>query len=198
MTITQVDTSVQVGAAVMDSQAVQIARDFLAGYTGEYYFFQYSRYSALNPDEYILITGTDFSIDDESGDLVTGDQFTVFDITRTFDISTVNHNYPITGTITGELVGTDPAVVNESFSGSMEVPEVQMVSQWITQVYTVDHQISLVNDGVSDAPFLVYSSFGQNPRLISGGDNYAFYISLLLSVSFCVSLFSGIFRKVRT
>lgn len=197
MTITQTDTSVQVGAAVMDSQAVDIARDFLAGYTGDYYFFQFSRYSALTPDEYILLIGTDFSIDEESGDLVTGDDFTVIDITRLIDISSLNHNYPITGTITGELVGTDPAVVNASFSGSMQVPESQMISQWVTQVYTVDHQISLVNDGVSGVPFLVYSSFGQHPRLISGGENYAFFISVLLSVSFVVSLFSGIFRKVQ-
>lgn len=186
-------TSITVTTSIMDARAVDIARDFLAGYTGDYFFFQLSQYDGLVSTEYILITGTDFEIDDETGYIVTGDDFTVFDITEAITPHSQVETYPITG----QIIGIENGVAIQDFDGSMQRTVHTTESKWITQVYTVDHSVSFdVSASSSGGQMLTYSSFGQNPRLISGGESYAFYLSLLLTVSFVCGVFNRIFAKV--
>lgn len=191
MTITT-QTAVSVGAAVMDAVPVQIARDFLQGYSGDYVFFQYSQSGALSADEYILITGTDISIDDESGYIVTGENFTVFDITALSSVFITTN----TDSFSGSVVGVEGGAVVENFSGSYTRNDSDTVQQWLTQVYTVDHAISIVNDGISGADYLVYSSLENHPHLIQGVENYAFLQTVLLLAGICFAVVHGIFKHV--
>ena len=191
MTITT-QTVVNVGAAVMDTVPVGIARDFLQGYSGDYVFFQYSQAGALSADEYILITGTDLSFDDETGYIVTGDSFTVFDITALSSINSISHN----DSFSGSVIGVEGGAVAENFSGSITRNDSELVQQWITQVYTVDHSVSVVNDGVSGADYLVYSSLENHPHLIQGVENYAFLQTVLFLAGICFAVVHGIFKHV--
>ena len=186
-------TSILVTTSVMDPRAVDIARDFLQGYRGDYFFFQYSQYNGLVSNEYILITGTDFEIDEETGYIVTGDNFTVFDITEAI----TPHTSIESDSITGQIIGIENGVAIQEFNGSVQRTVTSTESKWITQVYTVDHSISFdVSASSSGGQMLTYSSFGQNPRLIGGGQGYAFYISLLLSIGFVCGVFNRLFVKV--
>ena len=191
MTITT-QTVVNVGAAVMDTVPVGIARDFLQGYSGDYVFFQYSQAGALSADEYILITGTDLSFDDETGYIVTGDSFTVFDITALSSINSISHN----DSFSGSVIGVEGGAVAENFSGSITRNDSELVQQWLTQVYTVDHAVSIVNDGVSGADYLVYSSLENHPHLIQGVENYAFLQTVLFLAGICFAVVHGIFKHV--
>ena len=191
MTITT-QTAVTVGAAVMDAVPVQIARDFLQGYSGDYVFFQYSQAGVLTADEYILITGTDLSIDDETGYLTTGESFTVFDITALSDVRVLTHS----DSFSGSVVGVEGGAVVENFSGSYTRNDSETVKQWLTQVYTVDHSVSIVNPGVSGADYLIYSSMENYPKLILGVENYAFLQTIIILAVVCFGVVHGIFKHV--
>lgn len=191
MTITT-QTAVTVGAAVMDAVPVQIARDFLQGYSGDYVFFQYSQAGVLTADEYILITGTDLSIDDETGYMITGESFTVFDITALSDVRALTHS----DSFSGSVVGVEGGAVAENFSGSYTRNDSETVKQWLTQVYFVDHSVSIVNPGVSGADYLIYSSLENCPKLISGVENYAFLQTIILLAAVCFGVVHCVFKHV--
>lgn len=166
-------TSVSVSTAVYDDTAVQIARDFLQGYSGEYFFFQYS------PTTYVLLYDFDNAVKLPTS--FSCNSASVFEINVSTGLPLVNTVYSINGT----LVGTEEQVLSATAQNS------KYTNLYKSYSYAYDSPISItLNDYVS------YSSYPGSPHLIQGVENYAFF-AVCLFVGFCIfRLCDRLFRRI--
>lgn len=172
-------TNVSVNTAVFDDVALDIARDFLEGYTGEYYFFQ------RDLDTFLLL------YDAEDPQWVSSpfagfncSSCNVFQIDRV--VSDIND---IRDSISGTMyeIGTDTAI--QRFSGNYTHRD--LTYAYKTAVFSV-HNVSVSNPD----DFLVFSSADDYPHLIEGVQNYAF-AGFMLAVGVIVfRLADKLFRRV--
>lgn len=157
-------------------QCVDIARDFLQGYTDDYFFFQY------DIDTYVLLYDFDGDyIISPAGFSLTNGSCSVFEIDRGVAGST-----GYSGHITGALVGDDTQVFT-----NCDITLNQPEYSYSTYVISYNGNIS-----VNTSNRLAYSSVDSMPHLIEGVQNYAF-LAVSLFVGFCVfRLCDRLFRRL--
>lgn len=190
-----VDVSTQntviVGCSFFDPAALQIAKDFVSGYFGEYLFFQYSQ------DDYVLIYDTDISIDETTGNFITGDSFKVFEIGLYETSSPVVHNDTFSASVVD--IGSNTGI--QSITGDIVRNDSETVQQWLTYRYTVDNSIEIQHSApigsAAGVEYVVYSSIGDNPRLIDSAALAGFFSSFVLSLIGVSFLIFSIFKRVK-
>ena len=166
-------TSVTVSKAVYDTAVFDIARAYLEGYSGDYYFFQY----ALN--DYVLLYDLDEPVISDNGLTCSGCQ--VVEITKGTGLPLVSDDYSISGT----LVGTEEQVLSAHAIKS----EYTEIYRTYTAYYS--NPVSVVRNN-----YLCYSSYDNYPHLIEGVQNYAF-IGLVACVAVAVfKLGDRLFRRI--
>ena len=167
-------TSVSVSKGVYDQAVLDIARSYLEGYSGDYYFFQY----ALN--DYVLLYDFEGSyVISDSGLTCSGCQ--VVEITKGSGLPIIQDDY----TLSGSLVGTE----EQLFSGHA----VKSTYTDMIRTYTAYYPNSV---SVTRNNYLCYSSFDNYPHLIEGVQNYAF-IGLVAAVAVAVfKLVDRLFRRI--
>lgn len=179
---------VRVGASVLDDTALDIARQFLAGYTGEYYFFQTTN------NFYILITG-DLEYYPDSGSVVCSDS-TVYTIqSEVFSESDDEGLYTKYIDISGTLVGTETS----TFSASGNLNEDPVMTCYYTTSGYFEDTFTVVNTVISGyGRYVTYGSFEGLPHLVEGADMYGFAQTFLMLVFFAYLLVQRIFSFCRS
>lgn len=167
-------TSVTVSKAVYDSAVLDIARSYLEGYSGDYYFFQY----ALN--DYVLLYDFDTPyVISDSGLTCAGCQ--VVEITKGTGLPIIEDDF----VLSGSLIGTEEQV----FSGHAKKSTYTDIYRTYTGFYP--NPVSIIRNN-----YLCYSSFDNYPHLIEGVQNYAF-IGLVAAVAVAVfKLGDRLFRRI--
>ena len=181
MNQTTVDAPAVVGVGVLDSQAVSIARDLLAGYSGDYIFFGYSS------SEYVLAKCDSISFNGNSFVLPASDWYSIY-------IDSSSHSVSVSegGSVSGSFGGANTAGgFSGSYSGSFDLTVIDPPVYHLYYYYD-DDGLEVANPN----SYIVYSSIKGMPHLIDGGDYYAFAQTAILC---CVCLFlliSRIFKHV--
>ena len=137
MTDTNVITGISVSTAqfYQDSGIISIARDYLQGYTGEYFFFQF------DSDDYYLILSDDCSYNITTFSANSG---TVVKITRS--VSTVPHTsqLPFSGSENGTVAGVDGGgAYHGSISGNTTLTTYDIVSTYQSGTYSFNSTITI-------------------------------------------------------
>lgn len=181
--------SVSLSAGSFSAEAVQLARDLVAGYSGDYLFFQYDE------DEYTLILSDSFQIVDVLGNIgYHCDEFEVYDIHVTEHTEIVSRSQ--TGTLTGTLVGVEAGVAVEDFTGSYNgTYQVKDVSPSIYALYHDSFEYGL--DISNSAHAVIYSSFDGTPSLVDGSQKYGFMISALIVGCIVFYFINSLMKLVR-
>lgn len=177
-TITQTSVSVRSGHFTAD--LVQLARDALNGYSGDYYFFQYT------DTEFVLLMSDDMEYTDGT---LTVNEFSAIDFVYDEQLNTVS--YSESGSVNGSAWGTPGGMqYNGSYNGSLYVPVADRTYyQWF---YSSDQTLTVSNAG----HYLTYGSFEGLPHLREGIENYA-WMQTALIIGICVfCLADRIFRRV--
>lgn len=177
---------VRVSSSTMAADAVQIARDYLAGYTDDYYFFQ------LTDTDYCLLQGSGFEYFPESGTVVTPDEFSAVIISEI-----IQHGDPeqVTDTFSGTMVGTEESVFRGSYVS--EIPNDTKI--YVTQTASFTESCSILNPTTeSGYRYVVYGSMDGLPSLISGGEHYEFAQTFIVLCFFVFLLVDRVFRHVRS
>lgn len=179
----------QVGVGTMDAGAVQIARDLLSGYSGQYLFYQESS------TEYILALTEGLHME---SDAYVFDSCDWYDIKVTYSSHTVavQESGSASGSASGGYAGYPSAgqysgSYSGNYSGSFSLqaadPPVYQV-----QLYHDDDGVTVVNP----SHYLLFGSLDGMPSLIEGGVKHAYLTNLLLCGCICFVLISRIFRHV--
>lgn len=179
---------VRVGSSVLDDTALDIARQFLAGYTGEYYFFQSDTYF------YVLITG-DLEYYPDSGSVVCSES-TVYTIQADiFNESDDENLYTRYIDISGTLVGTETS----TFSASGDLYEDPVMTCYYTNTSYFEDTFTVVNTAISGyGRYVTYGSFEGLPHLIEGADMYGFAQTFIMLVFFVYLLVQRVFSFCRS
>lgn len=167
---TAIATSVKVGC--YDEIVLDVARSCLEGYTGDYFFFQYS------DSVYLLVLPSD-----DWTYVTTG--FFAADNSTVIQIECITSSYTKSNTITGTLIGTEV----ERFTGSYYTDH-ETKAYYCTS-FTASH-IEVTND----SQFLTYGSADNLPHLIEGVQNYAYLQTVLIIGVIVFNLFDRIFKRV--
>lgn len=178
---TIVDIYTVVGSGVTDFQAVDIARSLLAGYSGNYFFFQYS------DDEYVLALCDNISFVNGKYVLPAADWYAI-----TADYSTSTVAVQESGSASGGYGGYNSGgTYSGSYSGSFSL---QAADPPVYHLFYYHDE-----DGVevgNPNNYLVYSSMEGMPHLIEGGTYYAYAQTAILCVICLFVLCSRIFKHV--
>lgn len=172
--MTNVGTSVSVAVNVgtYDSGALEVARDCLQGYSGDYFMFQYS------DTVYLLVLCEDDYSYSTTG-YFTASNPVVIQIEAVTNTSVKSHT--VSGTFSGS--------VYDRFSGSYYTDETE------TAYFCTSFQASGIQV-TNPRQFLTYGSFDHMPHLIEGVENYAYFQTLLFVCVILFSLVDRIFRRV--
>lgn len=164
-------------SAGVSSDIIQIARDCVAGYSGDYVLFSYS------DSETVLVLSDSMIF--ENGTF-SADTFTAYDIVSE------NQYQSVVRSVSGRLVsvGTNPEI--SDFTGSVDDERV------LDTVYTLyydsfDSAISISNSNHA----VVYSSFDGFAHLQDTSSYFLYYISFILSLFGVSCLIWSIFKKVK-
>lgn len=172
-------------AGALPGEAVQLARDLVAGYSGDYLFFQYDE------DEYTLILSDAIT---ETAEGYTCDGFQWFDIHVMQNVETSYRNN--SGTLSGTIVGVEGGVAAESFSGQINGSyEVQTVKPASIELHHDSFEDSLTVTNTNHA--VIYSGFAGTPSLVDGAQKYGFMVSALISASIAFFFVHSLFKRVR-
>lgn len=186
----QTQTRFSVVSSVSDSAVLDLARDFLAGQTEDYFLFQFSE------SEFVLLIGSGFQYDAELSQLTTGNQFTIIDIYRLSTEALVNDSDYFSGrNLTIDLTESG------FFDGEIKHSGTISVFSYITKVMPVevDEPITIQAGTLLDSveySFICYGSAPELPHLIEGVENYAFFTAVLLCCFVAYSVFASVFRHV--
>ena len=183
---TVVDAAASVSSGVLDSGAVQVARDLLAGYTGDYFFYQSAANSynlvLASPD--MIISGlnslTQYVFD--------GDFF-YYEI----DITPRSHTeqFPISVQGGGAFSGPfNYGSHDGTYSGDFTVT-VRDSPLYISQYRYDEDGVTIDNYG-----YVVFGSMEGLPHLVEGGIYYAYAEIALLVCIVLFGLVSRIFKHV--
>ena len=177
MPINHVQTLYQitVSAYVQNDLVLDVARSFLEGYDGAYYFYQHDL------DTYCLLYDFqgDWSISNIGCDIAGGCK--VYQI----DVMSGTHT-DIQDSITGTLLGTE----EQYFSGTYTHREVSHPIK--AESYVYNSAVSVSNS----QSYLVFSSENMHPHLIEGVQNYA-YAAFWFAIGICIfKLSDRLFRRI--
>lgn len=163
--------------ATYDGRSIEIVKDFLQGYTDDYYFFQY------DSDTYVLLYDfQDSYVISPAGITVSGG-CSIYEI----DLSSgsVALGRSDIYNITGSLVGDDTQV----FTNAAATRAGSVIYQTYTSYYSNDISISRNYK-------LCYSSASDYPKLIEGSERYAFAEIFLLVIFFISVSLDLVFRRI--
>ena len=169
-------SSVTLTKATYQEKCVDIAKDFLQGYTEDYFFFQY------DVDTYVILYDLQGTYTmSPAGFTLTDGSCSVFEIDRGTG-GTITKS----GHITGALVGDDTQVFTNC-DVSLSEPEYS----YYTYLISYSGDIS-----VSSSGRLVYGSAESLPHLIEGVENYA-YLAIAIFCAYCIfRLVDRLFRRL--
>lgn len=181
MTQTIVDAPAVVGSGVFDSAAFQVARDLLAGYSGDYLFFRYSS------SEYVLAKCDSLTFDGSYYQVPACDWYSIY-----IDSSMSSVHVSEGGTVSGSFGGSNSVGgYSGSYSGGFDLTVIDPPVYHLYYYYDDDGlQVSNAND------YLVYSSIKGMPHLIEGGTYYEYAQTALLCVVCMFVLISHIFKHI--
>lgn len=166
-------TSVNVQTMQKDDAVMDIARDYLEGYYGDYYFFQYAI------GDYVLLYDLENAVIDADG--MTADACQVVEIKVASGLPLIVDEYQINLLD----VGTDAAI----YRGSARQTHYTNSYKSYTAYYPNSISVSR-NDNVC------YSSAENYPHLIEGVQNYAF-AGFILAVGIIIfRLADRLFRRI--
>ena len=166
-------TSVQVQTMHKDEAVMGIARDYLQGYYGDYYFFQYAI------GDYVLLY--DFDNPDISDEGLTADGCQVVEIKVASGLPIIVDEYEINLID----VGTDAAI----YRGNARQSHYTDSYKSYTAYYPNSISVSRNNN-------VCYSSAENYPHLIEGVQNYA-YAAFVLAVGIIIfRLADRLFRRI--
>lgn len=168
-------------------KALQLARDYLKGYYGDYVFFQDDAYSS-DDATYVLLMG---DINESDGAFYMND---VNEVYFKFHTSVISYDNSGSGSINFPVLvdgNTTPASSPKSFSFSYGASDLSST-------------LSLYYGDISDNSFvitqnethLVYSSFDGYPHLIEGVENYAFTGVFICGAVLVFCLADRLFRRL--
>jgi len=159
-------------------EVVQIAKDCVAGYSGEYFLFQYDL------DEYVLVLSDALTVGASAFDC---DGFSVYVIQYVQNSATVQND------ISGNLVGFEEGAAAEHFSGSYEVTEAR--SSFYRLFYDEFEEKELHVSTAEHA--IIYASVKGYASLHDASAHYDFATVLLLSGMIVFYFMNSIFKKVK-
>ena len=175
-----------VRSGVIDSGAVQIARDIVAGYSGDYLFYPVSDHAyALLLGDYTFIQGSTVGLEDAY--FASDFDWYLIEITTTTSTVSVSSSGSQSGAFWGY---NNSGNYNGSYSGNILVPD----KSYSYQVYYYHD-----SDGVQiENPdcYAVWGSASTLPKLTEGGSMYAYALTALVGVGFAFMLISRIFHHV--
>ena len=177
-TITQ--TSVSVSSGQITADVVQLAKYALNGFSGDYYFFQYT------DTEFVLLMSD--SMDYEDGTL-NADSFDAIDFVYDEQNNTVSvsESGSASGSAWGNVGGFQ---YSGGYNGSLYLPVTDRTYyQWF---YHSDSALTVMNPG----HYVVYGSFEGLPHLVEGVENYAWMQTALLVGCIVFCLVDRVFRRV--
>lgn len=163
---------------VMPSEVVQIAKDCVAGYSGEYFLFQY------DADEWVLVLPDSLTVGESVLDC---DGFSAYDIQYVQNSATVQND------ISGNLVGFEEGAAAEHFSGSYEVTEARPS---FYRLYYDEFEESELHVSTSEHA-IIYASVKGYASLHDASAHYDFASVLLLSGMIVFYFINSIFKKVK-
>ena len=173
-------------------EAMQLARDFLEGFYGDYVFFQDSANQVQS--NYVLLMG---DIDFDRANHVftfhsgTGILFRYHNTTgTTVSTDTGSINFPSLTIVNGS--GSSVASPSHSEQFSYKARTFETITSSFTLTYNDFNEETV---SISDNDFF-YSSFENSPHLIEGVENYAFTAFLLAAAVITFNLIDRVFRRV--
>lgn len=166
-------TSVSVQQMHYDEDVLSIASDYLNGYSGDYYFFQYAI------GDYVLLYDLDNAVIDEEGLSCDGCQVVEFKIASGLPLIVDEYQLNLLD------VGTDAAI----YRGTAR--QTHYTNSY--KSYSVYYSGSV---SVSRNDYVVYSSAENYPHLIQGVENYAFIAVCIAIGVICFKLFDRLFRRI--
>lgn len=172
-------TGVSVSSFACDARyqaAVQVARDYLEGYRGDYVFFAY------DPDTWVVLTDFENGVIWNNGN-VSADSCTCFEISVATGSAMARYNLNLQGT----LIGTEEQALNARLTG--DVPE---TGYRVSTALSTPIRVSVSNPN----GYLFYSNIDNTPHLIEGGQNYAYAAFLLAIGVITFKLADRLFRRV--
>lgn len=173
-------TSVAVRSGQMTVDVVQLARDALEAFTGDYFFFQYT------DTEYVLLMSDNMTYSDGT---LTAEGFDA--IIFVYDEQVNTQSWTSSGSQSGSAWGNQGGMqYNGSYSGSVYVPVADRTYyQWL---YSSEDTLTVTNTN----HYLTYGSAENLPHLRKGIENYA-WMQTALFIGFCIfCLADRIFRRV--
>lgn len=162
----------------LPSEVVQIARDCVVGFSGDYFLFQY------DSDEYVLIL-TDLLESAEGAFNCEGFQF--YDIQYVENVQTVSHD------ISGNLVGFEEGASAQHFSGDYEVSEA--LPSYFRLYHDEYDDVSLHVSTADHA--IIYASLSGYASLHDSSSYFGSATVMLLSGFAVFYLIHSIFNKVK-
>lgn len=166
-------TSVTVQQMHYDEQVLSIASDYLNGYSGDYFFFQYAI------GDYVLLYDLDNPVIDADGLTCNGCQVVELKIASGLPLIVDEYQINLTD------VGTDVGV----YSGSAR--QTHYTSSYKSYSVYYPNPVSVnCND------FVCYSSADGYPHLVEGVENYAFLAVCFAVGVICFKLFDRLFRRI--
>lgn len=182
MTQTTVDISASVYSGVIDSGAVQIARDLLAGYSDNYLFFQFA------DGKYCLILSDDISYDDSGNIIVPQSDWYGIQVQKSSHSVAVQES----GSASGSYGGFNSSGgYSGTYSGSFSLQAADDPVYSLFYYHDTDG-VTIVNS----QNYLIYGSLQELPHLIEGGTYYAFAQTAIICIICLFVLVDRIFRHV--
>lgn len=182
--ISVLPSAVSVSSSVADAQAIDFAKDYLQGYSGEYVFFQSGGGELYTP--YYLVCADTVEYDAETGVVTAYEGCTVYCIGAVRELV-----IPNTESFTGTVVGTEEEAFRGTYQRQSYTVTEYVTGSFFVESITVDTQVL-----ETGARFVVYGSAEGLPHLIDGQQNYLYLISALVVGSFAFVLIDRIFRRV--
>lgn len=163
---------------VLPSEVVQIARDCVAGYAGDYFLFQF------DADEWVIILSDALTVGASSFDCEGFDAYV---------IQYVQNTVTVQNDISGNLVGFEEGAAAEHFSGSYEVTE--SCPSFYRLFYDEFEEKELHVSTAEHA--IIYASVKGYASLHDASAHYDFASVLLLSGMIVFYFINSIFGKVK-
>lgn len=162
----------------LPGEVLQIARDCVSGYSGDYFLFQY------DADEYVLVLSDSL---EQAESAFNCESFSAYDIQYVENTVTVQRS------ISGNLVGFEDGAAAEHFSGSFDA--VEQRPSFYRLFYDTFEDTELHVSTADHA--ILYASVNGYASLHDASSHYGFATVVILSGMVMFYLINSIFRKVR-
>lgn len=183
MTQTVVDVGTIVNSGIMDGGALELARDLVADYTGDYLFY----HSSVSPDIYSLVLCDDLDLTDSGYTFSSADWYAI-------RVTSSSHSVPVSvsGSSSGGFGGFNNAGnYSGSFSGSFSLSASDPASYQVT--FHHDNDGAVV---VNPENYILYGALDDLPKLKGGIEYHAYTTNCIILGCAFFALFARIFKRV--